>query len=134
MILAVPKCDRRGPVFTVLKKFRKPYSRSRHTVGKIIAELGRKAGIVVKAHQKTGEKEFASAHDLRRSFGERWAKLVEAPFLQNMMRHSSITATLSYYSSRDAAEAGAHFDQAFHRSQPLKVTPGDTEATNAAPR
>jgi integrase len=132
MILAVPEKDRRGPFFTVLTKEAKPYSRSRHAVGRIIAELGRKAGIVVKAHQKTGEKEFASAHDLRRSFGERWAKRVEAPFLQKMMRHSAITTTLRYYSSRDAADAGAHIDAAFHRSQPAPVTQGDNQPTNSA--
>lgn len=92
-----------------------------------IAELGRKAGIVINANQKTGEKEFASAHDFRRSFGERWAKRVEAPFLQKMMRHSSITTTLRYYSSRDAADAAAHIDQAFHRATGSQVTPSDTE-------
>ena len=134
MILAVPETDRRGPFFTVLAKDGKPYARTRHQVGKIIAELGRKAGIVVKAHQKTGKKEFASAHDLRRSFGERWAKRVEAPFLQKMMRHSAITTTLRYYSSRDAAEAGAHIDQAFHRSQPAEVTPRDSQPQNAGLR
>ena len=132
MILAVPEDERRGPFFTVLTKEGKPYSRSRHAVGRIIAELGRKAGIVVKAHQKTGEKEFASAHDLRRSFGERWAKRVEAPFLQKMMRHSAITTTLRYYSSRDAADAAAHIDQAFHRSQPAPVAQVDNQATNSA--
>ena len=117
MILAVPVSERCGPFFTVLTKDGNPYSRIRHQVGKIIAELGRKAGIVVKPHQKTGEKEFASAHDLRRSFGERWAKRVEAPFLQKMMRHSAITTTLRYYSSRDAVEAGAHIDEAFRRAE-----------------
>lgn len=68
MIPAVPEKDRRGSFFTVLTKEGKPYARSRHPAGRVIAELGRKAGIVVKAHQKTGEKEFASAHNLRRSF------------------------------------------------------------------
>ena len=131
MILAVPAIDRHGPFFTVLTKEGKPYSRTRHSVGKIIAEFGRKAGIVVKAHQKTGEKEFASAHDLRRSFGERWAKRVEAPFLQKMMRHSSITTTLRYYSSRDAADAAAHIDQAFHRTKPVEVTPINAETPNS---
>ena len=122
-ILTVPENERRGPFFTVLTKEGRPYSRKRHQVGKIIAELGRKAVIVVKAHQQTGEKEFAFAHDLRRSFGERWAKRVEAPFFQKMMRHSAITTTLRYYSSRDAD--AAHIDQAFHRSQPALVTQGD---------
>jgi len=122
MILAVPETDRRGPFFTVVTKEGKPYSRGRHAVGKIIAELGRKAGIVVKVDPKSGKRDFASAHDLRRSFGERWAKRVEAPFLQRMMRHSAISTTLRYYSSRNAAEAAAHIDAAFHRAT-SQVTP-----------
>ncbi len=126
MILAVPKKDRHGPFFTVLTKEGKPYSRSRHPVGKIIAELGRKAGIVVKVDHRTQEKEFASAHDLRRSFGERWAKRVEAPFLQKMMRHSAITTTLRYYSSRDAHDAAAHIDAAFNRATGSPAVTGDT--------
>ncbi len=122
MILAVRVSERRGPFFTVLTKEGKPYSRKRHQVGKIIAELARKSGIVVMAHQKTGVKEFASAHDLRRSFGERWAKRVEAAFLQKMMRHSAITTTLRYYSSKDAAEAGVHIDEAFRRAASTIIT------------
>ena len=123
MILAVPEPDRRGPFFTVLTKQGKPYSRSRHTVGKIIAELGRRAGIVTNVSHKSGDKQCATAHDLRRSFGERWTKRVEAPFLQKMMRHSSIATTLRYYASRDAIDAAAHIDAAFNRAQASEVTP-----------
>lgn len=136
MIRAVPEECRKGAFFTVLTRDGKSYSRSRHAVGKIIAELGRKAGIVVKADPKTGRREFASAHDLRRSFGERWAKRIEAPFLQKMMRHSAIATTLRYYSSRNAVDAAQHIDAAFHRAaegeaQPAKNrdrgdTSGDT--------
>ena len=123
MILAVPEPDRRGPFFTVLTKQGKPYPRSRHTVGKIIAELGRRAGIVTNVNHKSGDKQCATAHDLRRSFGERWTKRVEAPFLQKMMRHSSIATTLRYYASRDAIDAAAHIDAAFNRAQASEVTP-----------
>jgi len=34
-----------------------------------------------------------------------------------MMQHSSITTTLRYYTSRDAADTGTHIDQAFQRSK-----------------
>ncbi len=134
MILSTPESERRGPFFTVLTKEGKPHSRSHHQVGKIMADMGRSAGIVVKVHQKTEEKEFASAHDLRRSFGERWAKRVETPFLQKMMRHSAIGTTLRYYSSRDAADAAAHIDQAFQRAQSLQVTLGDNQGQNSRAR
>ena len=56
----------------------------------------------------------------------------EAPFLQKMMRHSAITTTLRYYSSRDAADAGAHIDAAFHRSMPAAVTQGDGHTLNSS--
>lgn len=116
MILAVPEEERTGPFFTVLTKAGKPYARRRHQIGKIIADLGRKAGIVVKANPRTGEKDFASAHDLRRSFGERWAGRVEAQYLQQLMRHSSIQTTLRFYTKRDAATLGLRIDEAYRRS------------------
>lgn len=128
MIMAVPEKERHGPFFTVLTKEGKPYSRSRHPIGKIIAELGRRAKIVVKVDHKTGEKQFASAHDLRRSFGERWSKRVEAQLLQRMMRHSAITTTLRYYVGRDAAIDAAHIDAAFQRSASAEVASGGAEA------
>ncbi|MEZ6038905.1 MAG: tyrosine-type recombinase/integrase [Planctomycetaceae bacterium] len=127
MILAVPEKERHGAFFTVVSKSATPYSRSRHRIGKIIATLGRKAGIVTKVDPKSGEKSFASAHDLRRSFGERWAKRVEAPFLQKMMRHSAISTTLRYYASRDALDAASHIDQAFNRAMEGRASNGSPE-------
>ena len=121
MILAVPESKRHGPFFTVLTKEGKAYGRSRHRVGKIIAGLGRAAGIITNVDSKHGKKTFASAHDFRRSFGERWSKRVEAPFLQKMMRHSAIATTLRYYTSRDALDAAAHIDAAFNRTLGLSA-------------
>ena len=40
-------------------------------------------------------------HDLRRSFGTRYAPLVPAHVLQRLMRHSSITTTLRFYVDQD---------------------------------
>jgi integrase len=36
-------------------------------------------------------------HDIRRSFGSRYAAVVPAPVLQRLMRHSSIETTLKFY-------------------------------------
>lgn len=44
---------------------------------------------------RQGDK-YASAHDFRRSFGERWAKVVMPAVLQQMMRHKSILTTMRY--------------------------------------
>jgi integrase len=45
---------------------------------------------------------FASAHDLRRSFGTRWAARVKPATLQLLMRHKSIETTMKYYVCQDS--------------------------------
>jgi hypothetical protein len=45
---------------------------------------------------------FASAHDLRRSFGERWASRVMPQVLMELMRHESVEKTLRFYVGRNA--------------------------------
>ncbi|HEV7279986.1 MAG TPA: hypothetical protein VGN57_07200 [Pirellulaceae bacterium] len=44
----------------------------------------------------------ASAHDFRRSFGERWSRTVMPAVLQRMMRHKSVLTTMRYYATGDA--------------------------------
>jgi integrase len=62
-------------------------------VGRIITAIGRKAGIKVNAAGKT-----ASAHDLRRSFGQRMADAgLPTRDLQAIMRHANISTTEAYY-------------------------------------
>jgi len=52
------------------------------------------------------EGKFASAHDLRRTFGTRWARRVMPATLQLLMRHQSIETTMKYYVDLDADELG----------------------------
>ena len=40
---------------------------------------------------------YATAHDLRRAFGERWASKVMPFDLQALMRHENIETTQKYY-------------------------------------
>lgn len=40
-------------------------------------------------------------HDLRRSFGSRYASVVPAPVLQKLMRHADIKTTMDYYTNVD---------------------------------
>ena len=47
-------------------------------------------------------RKFASAHDLRRAFGTRWAKRVMPAVLQRLMRHAEIGTTMKYYVTMDA--------------------------------
>ena len=64
--------------------------------------MGEKALIVVNDAGK-----FASAHDLRRSFGQRMAdRGVTLRDLQKLMRHSSFTTTETFYLSDQIEEIG----------------------------
>lgn len=69
-------------------------------VSRIVSDIGLHSGVVV--NEKTGK--YASAHDLRRSFGERWAWKpgVTPQILMALMRHSSIDTTLRYYALKNA--------------------------------
>ncbi len=56
---------------------------------------------VVKGNSKEG---FVTLHDLRRNFGSRWAGKVRVQILPRMMRLSSISITMDFYSeTKDAA-------------------------------
>ena len=45
---------------------------------------------------------FASAHDLRRAFGERWASRIMPKELMELMRHKSIDTTMRFYVGQNA--------------------------------
>jgi len=77
------------------------------TIGPIITDIGEKAGVVVSEDGK-----FASAHDLRRSFGQRMADAGLPPRdLQAIMRHSSITTTERYYLRHRAVDQAERIAQ-----------------------
>ena len=65
-------------------------------------EIGEKGGIKANTDAATGTVKFASAHDLRRSFGARWANLIMPQQLRELMRHESIDTTMRYYVGRNA--------------------------------
>ena len=70
----------------------------------MVALIGELARVVVHTDPRTGKVKYASAHDLRRSFGNRWAKRVMPAVLQRLMRHESIETTMGYYVDLDADE------------------------------
>jgi len=71
-------------------------------VMKIISRIGKKAAVIVHVNVKTGKKKYASAHDFRRAFGDRWALRVMPAVLMEMMRHESISTTMQFYVGRSA--------------------------------
>lgn len=72
-----------GPIFGITQNL--------HGVSRAISDIGRQAGV------KVSPTKYASAHDLRRSFGTRWALRVHPFVLQKMMRHASLQTTMAYY-------------------------------------
>lgn len=92
MLQAVPEASRTGYVF--LRD-----AEPRPTMGwasRVISAFGEAAGI------KVSPKKFASAHDLRRAFGYRWAMRVMPAILQELMRHETIATTMEFYVGRNA--------------------------------
>lgn len=74
------------------------YSRRQDAASSRISDIGGKAKIITDAKSVR----TATAHDLRRSFGYRWAERVMPADLQALMRHASIQTTMSYYAVAEA--------------------------------
>jgi integrase len=93
----IPEDQRRGLVFRIAgERMNQVYSTE--YISQRISDIGKTAG--VKAKRK-----WASAHDLRRSFGARWAPRVMPAVLQKLMRHESIQTTMQFYATREAMDA-----------------------------
>lgn len=86
---------------------------SKTTIGRMISDIGKEAKVVVDIDPLTKKRKLASAHDLRRSFGTRWAPLVKPITLQHLMRHESITTTMKFYVDQDATGTADEVWEAF---------------------
>ena len=98
-LLQTPEAERRGRVF-MLNAANTGIPLTAHCVGEIVAKIGRKAAVVV----NKADRKYATCHDLRRSFGTRWAKRVMPAVLQRLMRHEDIQTTMGYYVDLDVDE------------------------------
>ncbi|MDA1017535.1 MAG: site-specific integrase [Planctomycetota bacterium] len=79
-------------------------------VGKVVGRIGKAAGIVVEqANERTGQPlKHASAHDLRRSCGERLRNAGVPPLIIcRVMRHSSWETTRKHYAPGDIQQDAA---------------------------
>lgn len=92
LLRTVPAPERHGRVFKLVV-------RQRERASAIIGRIGRKANLA------------ATAHDLRRSFACRWAKKLPAQALRQLMRHSSIATTLTFYATDDCGLADAIWER-----------------------
>lgn len=97
-----PPEERRGPIFSPIAASNGRPNRDLVWVSKVISAIGEAAVVKVDTNPISGKVKFASAHDLRRSFGARWAPRVMPVVLQELMRHESISTTLRYYVGQNA--------------------------------
>ena len=116
LLLAVPKGERNGFVFNPAPMNRSGPRLTSYSVGQRISEIGEAAGVIVAT--KSDKVSYASAHDLRRSFGTRWATKVMPVVLQELMRHSSIATTLRFYVASNAAKTAADLWNS-HANRPI---------------
>ncbi len=112
LLLETSPVDREGWVFNPqstaasdLRRARNPRPRT-EWVGKIIADLGKDAGIIVLPATGTQKIKYASAHDLRRSCAER---LVSAGIpereVSRILRHASVETTRKHYAPGNVQES-----------------------------
>ena len=126
LLMQVPEAERTGAVFNPQSKQDQRKLTMLH-ISKTIAAIGKRAGVVVNRATKLGEPviKYASAHDCRRSFGERWAARLMPTQLMELMRHENINTTMRYYVGRNAQATAdvlwAAHEQ--HASQPIKRLP-----------
>jgi len=108
-----PKDQQRGYVFTPLARSVRGERLTADRVSRIVGRVGKSAGVVV----DSAKRKFASAHDLRRSFGERWAARIMPQELMELMRHESIETTLKYYVGRNAMRTSKRVREAYEQAQ-----------------
>lgn len=110
VLLETPVTQRKGWVFNPLSLQLKVGRKVRHKrpnaewVGKVVGRIGKEAGVVVDpADDRTGRPvKHATAHDLRRSCGERLRNAGVPPLvICRVMRHSSWETTRRHYAPGD---------------------------------
>ncbi len=130
----VPLTARSGLVFPLPKEKQRASARGLEmwTVSRVserISKIGEAAGVIV--NDRTGK--FASAHDLRRSFGFRWSRLVMPPVLMELMRHANIATTMQFYVGINAESTADTVWEAWEQRPSVVSTSGDTSEAPEKP-
>lgn len=99
-LLKTPAEERKGWVFNPTAQRVCGVRLRLDSVSKVISDIGEEAKIVVHVDARTKKVKYASAHDFRRAFGDRWALRVMPPVLMQLMRHESIDTTMRFYVGR----------------------------------
>jgi integrase len=115
MLQEVPIARRKGFVFRLNGRGHGGGRLQANAVSKIVSDIGKAAGVKVYTNPRTGKVKFASAHDLRRTFGERWAARLMPVQLMELMRHKNIETTLRYYVGANAQRTAQSIWAAFQQ-------------------
>ena len=110
----IPEDRREGHVFNVILS--RGVCRATNTVSRKIVAIGKAAKVKVdertQRNRKTKKSQtktvWASAHDLRRAFGHRWARRVMPMVLKELMRHETVLTTEKYYVGIQAQATAKH--------------------------
>lgn len=100
-----PKNQRVGLVAGIPNRLKPGTNLLPHHIGKLVAQIGKRANVKVSSPEDRIR--FASLHDLRRSFGDRWSQKVMPNVLCQLMRHSSIETTQKFYLNRNSQVTAA---------------------------
>jgi integrase len=119
----VPPALRRGRVF-------KSIHQHHVNVSQVVSDIGKAAGVIVTPAVGTkGEPgykapKYASAHDLRRSFGTRLSRKpnMSVARLKALMRHADIATTMNYYVEEQSEELA---DALWEGYQPADEVPSE---------
>jgi integrase len=117
-----PTAERTGPVFPMIDGRGAVRQFKMQTASRIISAIGKAADVVVHRDVRTARVKYASAHDLRRSFGERWSRRVMPQDLKELMRHESVETTLKYYVGVNAQLTTETLWAAYRAQQALAAT------------
>ena len=130
LLQETPEAERTGPVFRLEGRVGRYGA---FQVSKIVSKIGAAAGVKVYVNPKNPEKvKHASAHDLRRAFGARWAARLMPAQLMELMRHESIETTLRFYVGTDAQRTADAAWSAFERlQQSVSVDSSDISSDKA---
>ena len=131
---ATPKNERTGRIFRPMAKLAGARLPLAHRVGELVSAIGMAVGVKVHTDPRTGRMKYASAHDLRRSFDERWAARVMPQRLMELMRHESIETPLKFDVGRNAVKTVETLYAAVSdNTTPGNTTPKSSSAHRQAP-
>lgn len=107
----IPPAQRKGLVFQI------PSRLKRQPIKTTVSRIGCEIGIAAKILVDERKQKYASIQDLRRTFGNRWARRVMPMVLKDLMRHETILTTESYYVELEASQTSAILWSAHEKSQ-----------------